>query len=729
MSLEMTSQVSLQPVQVVLICRLIMTTPLPSSLCRRRTLRAAVRAVLSRRTKMRPEMLDRLNTRLKVLGAKRVCAVRQWAATQKKLDPRLVSFFDKVLAPDDLPPFGDFVPIAHLADGGMGRVWLCGHADGQLVVVKTIRCELSNENFLSRFEREARITCSLRHPHVVTALGHGRSHSGEMWLALEYINGADLSQLLKRRRHLGEVEALRIIRHAADGINAAHQLQLVHRDIKPANIFLDLDLCAKIGDFGCARSTEETRTLLTMDGATLGTPAYMSPEQIRADADIDIRSDIYALGVVLYACLCGRTPFIGPTAAILRGHLNDAVPEPSSLRNDLNRGTATILTTCLAKAVADRYQCPADLIAALDGQLRDLGADPYGGLDASTITDAMPAGSVMEETAEVTPPSGPDPEWTPLPCSIETAPSPPRDATTPMPASASSATPATQLPLPESLPAEDESGDDLLDDQPTLMEADLKGLSAEDDALQTLQSDATAEPSLPRHGLETASSQHWLRLDWQGQTILLWAMDSLSFGKLRTKPVDYCLRVYPLELERQRCQMISRQHFRLAYDFEQRRVTICDDGSANGTRLDGRILNPQQAWPLHDGQTHIVGVPNAIDLELCALPQRTRQVPAPSAPQGPLPGGIDSDAVYDAVLIRRPHNRPQLHAALVQRRVVIGPSYSDIPLSGWSSEGVEMAIYGGRWMLLENGVWSPLICSCQLASGLNINAAHYEVFQ
>lgn len=202
-----------------------------------------------------------------------------------------------LLAPADLPAFGDYQAFVHLADGGMGRVWLAAAMDGPLVVVKTLK---STTNLVRqrRFEREVEITRKLRHPNIVRCLDGGEASDGSDYLVLEYVDSGDLHELVKARWQLPESLTLAIVAQVADALQAAHALNVVHRDIKPSNIFVGHDGKSLLADFGIARA-EGTGTMLTMAGAIMGSPQFMSPEQSFGQT-VDIRSDIYAVGAVLF---------------------------------------------------------------------------------------------------------------------------------------------------------------------------------------------------------------------------------------------------------------------------------------------------------------------------------------------------------------------------------------------------------------------------------------------
>ena len=275
------------------------------------------------------------------------------------------------LVPKDAPTaFGSSVCLCHLAQGGMGEIWLA-HRQDQLVVVKTVRREFSgNREFIKRFQREARILQKISDEHVVSGLDEGLTHDRLAFLVLEAVPGPDLKVLVKERQGLSEVLALRYARDASRGLAVVHQLGLIHRDLKPANILIDeIRDQAKLSDFGIARSTQQDRSRLTQAGGLMGSHNYMAPEQARGRDDLDIRSDIYGLGCVLFFALANRAPFLGTVAEILAQHSQEAPPDIRSLNPYVSGDTAAIIQQCLAKPKELRFSDPTALTAALEASL------------------------------------------------------------------------------------------------------------------------------------------------------------------------------------------------------------------------------------------------------------------------------------------------------------------------------------------------------------------------
>ncbi len=260
-----------------------------------------------------------------------------------------------------------------LGSGGMGMVYEAYHERlKRQVALKLLRPEVaSRSTFSERFLRESKTMAAVNHPAVVSIFDAGE-HMGYLYMALEYIPGGDLSKLVARRGTVDAPTALRMMIRCAQGLMAIHAAGLVHRDIKPQNIFLDRDLHPKIGDLGLARAADgEDR--MTKTGSAWGTPAYMSPEQVRGVGDIDIRSDIYALGATLYTILTGTEPFTGNTSYLVTHQvLTDPAPDPRLRNLTVPPAVAAICLTCMAKDRSERYQTPEqlhqDLQRALDGK-------------------------------------------------------------------------------------------------------------------------------------------------------------------------------------------------------------------------------------------------------------------------------------------------------------------------------------------------------------------------
>jgi serine/threonine protein kinase len=267
---------------------------------------------------------------------------------------------------------GDYVLLEPLGEGGMGQVFKARHRRlGHVVALKTIRADrLNHPQALRRFRREMEAAGQLEHPNIVRALDAGED-DGTLYFAMEYLAGIDLGRLVLHRGPLPVGPACEYIRQAALGLQHAHERGLVHRDIKPSNLFLAWadggPGTIKLLDLGLARFTEpspdESGSRLTRDGVVMGTPDYISPEQITRPRDADIRSDIYSLGCTFYHLLAGKPPFHGTDnwAQKLVWQQCEELPPIEEVRPDLPPEVGAVLRKMVAKRPEDRYQTPAEV--------------------------------------------------------------------------------------------------------------------------------------------------------------------------------------------------------------------------------------------------------------------------------------------------------------------------------------------------------------------------------
>jgi serine/threonine protein kinase len=261
-----------------------------------------------------------------------------------------------------------------LGRGAMGVVYLARDPiiDRQ-VALKTLRVDLDAEfaeEFRERFVREARAAGRLNHPGIVTVHDVGEDpETGLMYIAMEYVEGRDLKQILSTGHQFRPSEAARIAADVAIALDYAHSLGVVHRDVKPANIILTADGTAKITDFGIARL--ETSNL-TVDGQFIGTPNFMSPEQITGKG-VDGRSDIFSLGVVLFTLLTGRRPFGGDTMhEVTLRIVQEPSPIPSTVSEEIPAALNPIVLKCLEKNPEKRFQTGGELAKVLGALARSL---------------------------------------------------------------------------------------------------------------------------------------------------------------------------------------------------------------------------------------------------------------------------------------------------------------------------------------------------------------------
>jgi WD40 repeat protein len=285
----------------------------------------------------------------------------------KNDEPASITFPDP---PTDKGPLGRLGCLHMRRELGRGRFGVVYEAVDELdrlVAVKVLKPQLAadpSERY--RFEREARKAAAVRHDHIVTVYRVGQEVDGALpYLVMEYLPGGTLAARLRRQGVIAPREAAELVRQAASGLAAAHAGGLVHRDVKPSNILLAaVDGRAKITDFGLARVTEATAAA-SQSGAMVGTPAYMSPEQITAPGKVDGRSDVYSLGVILYEALTGERPFRGVAHLVLAQVIHDDPRPPRKLNDSVPRDLETIVLKAMAKEPARRYPSAGELAGDL----------------------------------------------------------------------------------------------------------------------------------------------------------------------------------------------------------------------------------------------------------------------------------------------------------------------------------------------------------------------------
>jgi eukaryotic-like serine/threonine-protein kinase len=266
---------------------------------------------------------------------------------------------------------GRYQLVRKIGSGGMGSVYLARQLGlGNQVALKFLHAHLSEDPQLRlRFEREAALSLQMTHPGAAQLLDTGMDSEGRLYLAFEYVEGEDLCTLLDRDGALPYHEAIELTCKVAETLFYAHGKGVVHRDLKPENIRVRRDLAGlhvKVLDFGIARVMDAVGTQLTQEGHVAGTPRYMAPEQIEG-AQVNARTDIYALGLVLFESLTGREAFNREnTSQLLWAQLYDPVPplrEVQALR-DFPELDAIIAKAC-AKAPAERFASMQELVVAL----------------------------------------------------------------------------------------------------------------------------------------------------------------------------------------------------------------------------------------------------------------------------------------------------------------------------------------------------------------------------
>ncbi len=259
--------------------------------------------------------------------------------------------------------------------GGMAVVYLARDLRyDRPVALKLLKPEVAERQGLARFQREIDVTARLQHPHILTVLDSGtldasacETGSGaQLWFTMPLVDGESLHERITRERRLALDDALRIIREAALALDHAHRQGVIHRDIKPENILLTKDGVTLVADFGLAQAMGSTERL-TQRGTIMGTPLYMSPEQVKDEA-VDPRSDLYALAAVLYEMLTGEPPFVGRNLhAIAARRLADPTPSVRKLRPEVPERIDAAIRTAMAVRIADRFPSVAQFVEALDG--------------------------------------------------------------------------------------------------------------------------------------------------------------------------------------------------------------------------------------------------------------------------------------------------------------------------------------------------------------------------
>lgn len=274
---------------------------------------------------------------------------------------------------------GDYRVLRRIGAGGMAEVYLAEQRSlGRQVAFKVLKPTLAGDRaYVDRFVREAQAAASLVHANIVQIYEVGQS-GGVHFIAQEYVRGKNLAEVLARESSLDPRLMLDVLRQVAAALCRAAEAGIVHRDIKPENIMLSHSGEVKVADFGLARAGGADAKTLTEVGVAMGTPLYMSPEQIEGRA-VDSRSDIYSLGVTTYHLLSGAPPHMGDTAlAIALQHLNTAPSPLDNVRRDVPSGLARVVHRMIAKRPEQRYQGPGELLADLRKLAGEAASEGWG---------------------------------------------------------------------------------------------------------------------------------------------------------------------------------------------------------------------------------------------------------------------------------------------------------------------------------------------------------------
>ncbi|MEK7795355.1 MAG: serine/threonine-protein kinase [Candidatus Hydrogenedentota bacterium] len=272
-----------------------------------------------------------------------------------------------VVQPTGPRKLGRYEIVCELGKGAMGVVYEGRDPNiGRRVAIKTARADVLQasgraEELMKRFLREAQSAGGLNHPNIITIYDAGEQ-DGMAYIAMEYLEGGDLDDLLQKKQFLSSEETVRICSAVCEALDAAHKQGVVHRDIKPANVVMLKDGTVKVADFGIARMSDSS---LTQEGSLIGTPHYMSPEQFQG-RQVDGRSDLWSAAVMCYQMLTHQKPFTGETLSnVMTAVLKSTPLPPHEIDVTVNPTLSAVIIKALSKAPAQRYQTGAEMAAAL----------------------------------------------------------------------------------------------------------------------------------------------------------------------------------------------------------------------------------------------------------------------------------------------------------------------------------------------------------------------------
>lgn len=264
--------------------------------------------------------------------------------------------------------FGSYRAVKSLGKGGMGEVWLLQHeANGYLFAVKFLSGEgAGNRESRKRFVREAQLAMSVNHPNLVKVFDVGEDpDTGLCYILMEYVSGGTLRDRLRTQGTLSVEESLRIVRGIASVLEVTSSYNVVHRDIKPDNVLFTPEGVPKLSDLGIARvHTDKTLSTVTVDGSVIGTPVYMAPEQMLDSHHVDVRADIYSLGIVLFEMLAGRRPWQdeGMVQMMARALQLKEIIDVRNYRRSVSEGVSSLIRRMCAARVDMRLSAPRQVV-------------------------------------------------------------------------------------------------------------------------------------------------------------------------------------------------------------------------------------------------------------------------------------------------------------------------------------------------------------------------------
>jgi serine/threonine-protein kinase len=343
-----------------------------------------------------------------------VCAARYPA--HFKVCPRDAARLEQGQAPED-PLIGSVLGQAFrvtrvMGEGGTARVYEAQHVRlaAKRFAVKVLHSAYAAQpTIVARFRREAEAAAGIDHPNVVDVYDVDRTPDGRPYIVSEYLDGSDLGSLLKQQPSLEIPFAVRIVREICAALDAAHARNVVHRDLKPENVFLagaGANVRVKVLDFGISKILDSASVALTRTGMVVGTPAYMSPEQA-SGAEVDVRTDVYGAGAILYRLVTGKPAFSGgDTTEVLSAVLTEEPRRPRALKASIPEGLELVIQRAMAKAPGNRYASMQELDSALVpfdavllGSLTAVGNDPEATVRPPRVASESSITAALTQTA------------------------------------------------------------------------------------------------------------------------------------------------------------------------------------------------------------------------------------------------------------------------------------------------------------------------------------------